>query len=59
MKKLFILGFCLLSGCQQIYTDEIVRIANQCGGVEKINRMWTDGNTTKAYCVDGRRAGEW
>lgn len=35
-------------------TDRIVKISAQCGGVDKINRIWIDGETTKAYCNDGR-----
>ncbi len=55
----FVLVVGLLTGCGRIYTNEIVQIANQCGGVDKINRIWIDVQKTKAYCNDGKRAGEW
>ncbi len=57
--SILVLAIILIAGCGKIYTDEIVKISAQCGGVDKINRIWIDGETTKAYCNDGRRAGEW
>lgn len=57
--SILVLAIILIAGCGKIYTDEIVKIYAQCGGVDKINRIWIDGETTKAYCNDGRRAGEW
>ena len=56
--SILVLAIILIAGCGKIYTDEIVKISAQCGGVDKINRIWIDGETTKAYCNDGRRAGE-
>ncbi len=56
---ILVLAIALLAGCGQIYTDEIVKISTQCGGVDKINRMWVDLTTTKAYCNNGQRAGDW
>ena len=56
---ILLLAIALLTGCGQIYTDEIVKISTQCGGVDKINRMWVDLTTTKAYCNNGQRAGDW
>ena len=56
---ILVLAIALLAGCGQIYTDEIVKISTQCGGVDKINRMWVGLTTTKAYCNNGQRAGDW
>jgi hypothetical protein len=51
---------CLLcAACGDIYTHELTKIIEECGGAEKVHRMWVDVTTTKAYCLNGDRAGKW
>lgn len=42
-----------LSGCAKIYDYELNRIAEICGGYDKIKSIWVDGTTPRAYCEDG------
>ncbi len=42
-----------VTGCANIYTYELDQIVNKCGGNKMIHTMWIDGNSVKAYCING------
>lgn len=42
-----------LSGCSEVYHYELKVIAENCGGYDKIHRIWVDLTTVRAECKNG------
>lgn len=45
----------LCAGCEAD-TYELLKVANDCNGIDKVHSLWFDGSSVKAYCLDGSRA---
>lgn len=43
----------LAAGCGKTYDFELARLAEICGGYDKIKSVWIDLTTARAYCKDG------
>ena len=42
-----------LSGCSEVYHYELKAVAENCGGYDKIHRVWVDATTVRAECENG------
>lgn len=57
MKRLYGIAmvFILMACRQEIFDFELAHLEELCGGKDKVNAVWIDGNIPQARCHSGER----